>query len=263
MGKGRWTARLWALMALLTVLIAPLAAAAAPSIPSPSTQFYVYDGADVLSADTQRHIVSVASQVAEQTGAQVVVATVPTLNGAALEDYSLAMLRGWGIGDARKNNGVLILLSTGDRVSRIEVGYGLEGALPDGKTGRIQDDYMLPAFRQNDFDTGLRQGFDAVVEQVCQEYEIAVPEGVAHLPVAQDGGGRANPFKPLLIVLAIVGFFLLDGLVFHGALSRVLFYGLLLRGGRGGRGSYGGGGGFGGFSGGGGSGGGGGSSRGF
>ena len=64
---------------------------------------------------------------------------------------------------------------------------------------------------------------------------------MAHLPVAQDGGGRVNPFKPLLIVLAIVGFFLLDGLVFHGALSRVLFYGLLLRGGRGGRGGYGGG----------------------
>ena len=91
----------------------------------------------------------------------MVVATVPTLNGAALEDYSLAMLRGWGIGDARKNNGVLILLSTGDRVEPHRGGLWPEGALPDGKTGRIQDDYMLPAFRQNDFDTGLRQGFDA------------------------------------------------------------------------------------------------------
>lgn len=65
------------------------------------------------------------------------------------------MLRGWGIGSRDKNNGVLIVVATQDRQSRIEVGYGLEGALPDGLTGRLQDDTMLPYFKQGQYDKGI------------------------------------------------------------------------------------------------------------
>ena len=90
-------------------------------------------------------ILAYSSALAKRTKTQVVVLTVPTLDGESIEDYGLSVLREWGIGDKKENNGVLLLVATKDRKSRIEVGYGLEGVLPDGLTGRIQDQYMLPA----------------------------------------------------------------------------------------------------------------------
>ena len=122
--------------------------------PKPTENIYVQDYAGVLSGETKSRIQSISSRLAEKTKAQVVVVTVKSIEGAALEEYSLTLLRQWAIGDAQLNNGVLLLVATGDRQSRIEVGYGLEGRLPDAKTGRIQDEYMLPYFRTGDYDKG-------------------------------------------------------------------------------------------------------------
>ena len=77
----------------------------------------------------------------KQTGAQIVVVTVQNLEGQSLEEYATELFRNYGIGDKEKNNGVLLLCAYEERQFRIEVGYGLEGTLTDGKTGRIQDEY--------------------------------------------------------------------------------------------------------------------------
>ena len=110
--------------------------------------------------------------MAEKTGAQIAVATVNSLDGQPIRDVSLDMLRSWGLGDKDKDNGVLILLAVEDRQSAIEVGYGLEGALPDGKTGRIQDERMLPHFREGEYETGLAYGYQEIYNIVCEEYGI-------------------------------------------------------------------------------------------
>ena len=151
----------------------------AADLPEPTKDFYVNDFANVLDSEVETHILNVSSQVGTQTGAQIVVVTVDSLDGMAVEDYSLQLGRAWGIGNQEKNSGVLMLVAVNDRKSRIEVGYGLEGALPDGKTGRIQDDYMLPYFKDGDYSSGVKNGFDAVITEVCEEYNIEVPDGVS------------------------------------------------------------------------------------
>ena len=120
----------------------PLAQAASQIPAKPTNNIYVQDYSHVLSANTKATITAYSQAIAAKTKAQIVVVTIPTLNGDALEDYATTLYRSWGIGDKEKNNGVLLLVVTKDRKSRIEVGYGLEGALPDGLTGRIQDQYM-------------------------------------------------------------------------------------------------------------------------
>ena len=249
MRKVRLTAI--ALLVLITVTltaIIPLSlSAAGASHPSPTQAFYANDFAGVLESDTKQYIARAASSLESRTSAQRVVVTVNDLGGEALEDYSLSLFRAWGIGSADKNNGVLILLDIGGRQSRIEVGYGLEGALPDGKTGRIQDTYMLPYFRQNDFDQGVRQGFNALLGEIYAEYGLEVPAD-AEAPVEAEAG-QVHPLLIILGSIAIAVLFILDfkftGGIFTFMLLRVLFRSGKSGGGgsaRGGGGSAGGGG---------------------
>lgn len=234
------------------------AVAADPQVPPPSSQFYVLDQAGVLEQSVEQTIVRTSAHLAGKTKAQIVVVTVRSLKDYAPEEYALTILRQWGIGDKELDNGVLILVSPGDRVSRIEVGYGLGGALPDGKTGRIQDEYMIPYFQQDDFNLGILNGYLAVVKEVAAEYQVAL-EIKEPQAIPSAGGTDLGPGLPwwanVLIVAGIIVLLILDNRFFGGFFTGLII-GSLLRGGgrRGGRG----GGGFGGF---GGSGGGGGSTR--
>ncbi|HBC93101.1 MAG TPA: methanol dehydrogenase, partial [Pelotomaculum sp.] len=127
----------------MLAVVSPIAAAI-PAVPQPSNQFYVLDQANVLDNSTEQTIVQTSAALAQKTKAQIVVVTINSLNETTPEEYALAILREWGIGDQSLNNGLLILVSPVEGVARIEVGYGLEGVLPDAKTGQIQDTYMLP-----------------------------------------------------------------------------------------------------------------------
>ena len=129
------------------------------AVVSPKTNFYVNDYADVLSEETENYILNSNIDLQSKTKAQIVVVTVKTLDGKTIEEYATELFREFGIGDKEKNNGVLLLCSTGDRMFRIEVGYGLEGALPDGKTGRIQDQYIIPYLKNDNYDEGIKNGF--------------------------------------------------------------------------------------------------------
>lgn len=146
------------------------------AVVSPKTNFYVNDYADVLSEETENYILNSNIDLQSKTKAQIVVVTVKTLDGKTIEEYATELFREFGIGDKEKNNGVLLLCSTGDRMFRIEVGYGLEGALPDGKTGRIQDQYIIPYLKNDNYDEGIKNGFSAILEEVCKEYNIEISE---------------------------------------------------------------------------------------
>lgn len=252
---------------LIALVLAP--GSLALTVPKATADFYVDDFAGVLSTDTKQLIMNSSVDLQSKTSAQIVVVTVQSLEGNVLEEYTLNILRSWGIGDKTKNNGVLIFLSLSERKSRIEVGYGLEGALPDGKVGRIQDDYMLSYYKTGDYDTGIKNGYLAVLGEVLKEYNVtlssntpnAIPKTTSANPV-----NNINPIFKVIFVVFIILLFLFDWIFLHGAITRALFWAFIFFGGRGGRGGGFGGGGFGGgggFSGGGGSGGGGGASRGF
>ena len=165
-----------------------------PPKPSASSGIYVQDYAGVISAPVQNYLQQLGRQLDQKTTAQLVVVTVKSLNGAPLEDYSLKLLRDWGIGNKEKNNGVLMLISTGDRKSRIEVGYGLEGALKDSLTGQIQDQYMIPYFRKGTYEPGIAYGYEALALRIAKEYnvQLAVSGYANHSPDTVKAGAEGQ-----------------------------------------------------------------------
>lgn len=139
-----------------------------------TTEFYVNDSANLLFNDTEKYIINMNKALEDKTGAQIVVVTVKNLEGKSIEDYATELFRDYGIGNKEKNNGVLLLCAYEERQFRIEVGYGLEGILTDGKTGRIQDNYIIPYLSQNNFNDGIKNGFNAVLQEAESEYGIMI-----------------------------------------------------------------------------------------
>ncbi|HBK53067.1 MAG TPA: methanol dehydrogenase, partial [Syntrophomonas wolfei] len=153
------------LAAAMTLLLSTASAIAAMDLPQPDRNFYCLDQADMLSEESENAIINTSKNLQQKTSAQIVVVTVPTIGeDAVLEDYSLELFRQWGIGDKEKNNGVLLLIAQKERKSRIEVGYGLEGVLPDGKTGRIQDENLMPYFKNGQYDAGIINTYNALLK---------------------------------------------------------------------------------------------------
>lgn len=246
----KWLA--WLVLGIYLTIAA--VAWAQPQVPpAPAGSLYVQDYAGVLSNESKSRINSLGSQLAAKTKAQVVVVTVKSLEGAALEDYALAILREWGIGDKTLNNGVLMLVAVGDRQSRIEVGYGLEGALPDAKTGRIQDDYMIPWFQQGDYNKGIVNGYMALAGEVAKEYQLelktdAKPVQKSKAHQEQSWFDTLPWWGQILLAAGVLSLFVIDWLFFGGTITYLLLSLLRGRGGGGGGGWGGGSGGGGGSS---------------
>lgn len=236
--------RLAGILAAFTIVFSFVHAA----IPSPTSDFYVNDFANVLSSNTKQGIMNHSTALENKTGAQIVVTTVNSLDGKALDDYSIEMARSYKIGDREKNNGILILLAPNERKVKIEVGYGLEGAINDAKAGRILDNAGVPYFKDNNWNEGINQVYRSVLTEVYTEYGLEVPNdvGAEYVDSQEDDG----------LIESIIGFVLLIiFLYFIFGRHRNIFFPLFCgSGGRYGGGGYGGGGygGFGGFSGGGG-----------
>ena len=148
------------------------------NIPQPTDNFFVNDFANVIEAEDEQVIFDIARELYESSGnsTQVVVVTIDSLDGNSIEEYANELFNTWGIGSKEKNDGVLVLLAVNDRRSRIEVGYGLEGLLPDGKTGTIQDDYMIPFYSENNFSEGIRSGTQAIIDVI--KGDLVIEENV-------------------------------------------------------------------------------------
>lgn len=131
----------------------------------------VVDEAGILSEPTEGQIALLIKAHEDSTSNQLAVLTISSLEGEVLEDYSLRVARTWGLGQADKNNGVLLLVAVAERKIRIEVGYGLEGDLPDITAKRIIDGDMTPYFRQGDFDNGILLGVRGTLEAIEGTYE--------------------------------------------------------------------------------------------
>lgn len=159
-----------AVICCLAAFLLPVSAA----VVSPDDTFYVYDGGQVLSEETEQYIRKTGQELERKTGAQIVVVTIPSLEGQALEAYATELFRQWGIGDKEKNNGLLLLCAVEDRQFRVEVGYGLEGDLPDGKTGRMQDNYIIPLLREDKFDEGIKNGYNAFLQEIAAVYGVSI-----------------------------------------------------------------------------------------
>ena len=171
--------KIWLTSLLLLFCVSLLCYPVSAAVVAPTDAFYVYDGAQVLSEETEQYILKHSRELDVKTGAQIVVVTIPSLEGAALEEYATDLFRQWGIGAAEKNNGLLLLCAVEDRQFRVEVGYGLEGDLPDGKTGRMQDAYIIPLLSEDKFDEGIKNGYTAFLQEVSAVYDVTITGDVA------------------------------------------------------------------------------------
>lgn len=270
--QGIKTAAKRILSLLLSVLILCVLAGCEgdEGYPTATERFFVNDFADVIDAVDEDTIYSKGVALNEATTAQVVVVTVDNLQNEPIEEYALNLGREWGVGTAEDDNGIVILLSVEDREVYIAVGYGLEGALPDSKTGRILDTYGMSYFSADNFSLGLSSVYGAIVNEVYIEYGLASEEG--YTPISQipeyelpNSGEALRVGISWLILIVIIALYIAvfgrrGGIFFFGGPGG---FGGFHGGGFHGGGSFRGGGGFGGFRGGGGGFGGGGAGRGF
>lgn len=229
-------------MLVLAVLLCVNCQAAALS---PTNDFFVNDFANVLSEQTEAEIMQKAANLYYACKAQAVVVTVDNLGGDNIDDFAYDLANDWGIGDAESDNGILVLLAVEEREIKIEVGSGLEGAIPDSKAGRIIDTYGLEYLRNNDFDNGIASIYNSIVNEIYIEYGLSADEN--YIPVDESDG---SPVVTIIVFVIMAAIYI--SLAKKGIWVYPLFFGG--RGGRGGHGGFGGGssGGFGGFSGGGG-----------
>lgn len=248
-----------ALCAVLLCLFVTLTAGAATVDLTPTDAFFVNDFAGVLTDEDTLAMYNMGVQLYEKTGAQVVAVTVETTNGVDISQYGVQLGREWGIGDEEDDTGVLLILATEDRDVGISVGYGLEGAITDAKSGILLDNYAVPYFSEDDFSTGMRETYNALINEVYIEFGLEPEEDYVPADELDDDGGSV-----LIAVLFFIVCLTVLQFVSRGRFPLLFFFGGGNHHHRGGGGFHGGfGGGSSGFRGGGGSFGGGGASRGF
>lgn len=211
-------------------------------LPQPSRYFYVYDEANIIDNYLEDYIIKTNEQLYSKTGAQIVVATLNSLNGNSEQEIAVQLLRKWGIGSKDKNNGVLMLIAPNEQALWIEVGYGLEGALPDGKVGEIRDKQIFPYFKENDYNTGILKGFDALLTEVAKEYKIDRPDSLGFQENYDEYDSTEVKVNPLLVAIGIIVFLIIDFKFFGGFLTMMILRSSGRGGFRGGRGGRGGGG---------------------
>ena len=205
-------------------------------IPAPVGDIYVQDFANLLNEQERTELRSIGRSIENQTTAQIAVLTIDSIGDRPIEEYANEAFRQYGIGSKAENNGVLLVLSMNDRQVRIEVGYGLEGRLPDGKVGRILDDITVPYLQNQEPNSAIIETYKILANEVLAEYGIEQGQQSIQQPEQQptEGEGLGIPAWLLIIIVVVVLF--LDFKFFGGALTQILLAILSRGGGRGGGG---------------------------
>jgi uncharacterized protein len=208
-------------LAVLAVLLVLAPLAAAKDVPFLAGR--VNDTANLIPSDQRQRLETKLAQFEQQTGNQVAVLTVDDLGGEDIEGYSHQVASTWKLGQKGKDNGVLLLVSKGDRKMRLEVGYGLEPVLTDLQTSIIQNEVIIPHFKQGDFGGGIEAGVDAILSTI---------QGKPFQPAPQErpteGGGRGGPGPFIFMALFALGPFILNAIrsgswIVYFVLAPILF----------------------------------------
>jgi uncharacterized protein len=176
----------------------------------------VNDNADLLSADTEARLSARLRGFEEASGSQVVVLTIPSLEGESLEEFSLRVAETWALGREGVDDGVLLLIARDDRKMRIEVGYGLEGRLTDAQSGRILRNVLRPRFRAGEFDAGIEEAIEVILGTI---------EGADVIPPDEPGPSGPLPFRlgMLAFFLAVMSVFATSAIFSEGCSSWILY----------------------------------------
>jgi uncharacterized protein len=209
-----------ALLALLALLLAGCGGGSAGGSPSyPRLSGRVVDTADLLNPAQEAELTRKLEALQRASTRQLVVVTLPDLQGRTIEDYGVGLGRFWRIGQSAANNGTLLIVAVAEKKIRIEIGYGLEGIMTDALSGRIIRERITPRFHADDYAGGIIAGADAIIAQLQAPREAAEQQ-VAEATRTQSGEGRRNGG----------GGGSLFGLVIWGAVLLFVLLGLLGRG---------------------------------
>ncbi|MEM1057142.1 MAG: TPM domain-containing protein [Bacteroidota bacterium] len=185
------------LLALLAVALSGPVIAQRFDLPPAPTDLPIQDTAGLLSTSERQAIGRKLVAFDDSTTTQVAVAIVPTVGGADMNEYATELGRDWGVGDAERDNGVVLLVALNDREMYIATGFGAEGALPDVLAGRIIREVIAPRFRQGQFYAGLDEGTDAILSALRGEYTRDTR------PTASSGDGTAEALGLVLVILIV------------------------------------------------------------
>ncbi|MCC6346434.1 MAG: TPM domain-containing protein [Nitrospirales bacterium] len=230
-GRGKRTARkgLLVLFSSLCLFLLPLflspASAATPSLPAVPPN-YVVDLAGVLDDSTESRMNAYLREMEQKTTVQMVVLTLQSLDGEDIEGFSISTVEKWKLGQKGKDNGVLLTVAVQDKAYRFEVGYGLEGVLPDSLAGSIGREYLVPYFRRGDFNAGIVNATLAVVRTIASHEGVEITEMP---PARRAPSERAAKRAPGVGIpgMIIIGIGLLVGLflfIRHPGLCLLLFF---------------------------------------
>jgi len=180
----------------------------ADGVEFPVLQGFVNDNAGILSKTAKTQLESLCSTVNAKTTAEMVIVTVKTTRPLSVEQYAVELFQEWGIGRKSEDNGVLLLVASGDRSVRIEVGYGLEETITDLQSKIIIENLMIPHFKKNDFNTGIAAGSMMLAKLIADRYgvdiDIKKEEGV---PVQEEGADWWSILIGLCILMVFIYFF--------------------------------------------------------
>jgi len=190
-------------LALLIILV-PAMALAAPKFPPLTGR--VVDNAELLSPAAEAKLTDELAALERRTGHQLVVATLPDLQGYEIEDYGYQLLRTWAIGRKGEDDGAILIVAPNQRKVRIEVGYGLEPVLTDALSSLIIQRAILPAFKAGKFEAGVVAGTEQIIRQIglpADEAQAAVAQAEAQRAAASDGASDDGFWVPIVVILVI------------------------------------------------------------
>lgn len=182
-----------------------------------TSNYYINDYASVLSDETQKYIYDRSITLDQASKIQVVVTTVKSLEGMSIEEYANSLYNKLQIGEDSK--GALILLCPDERLIRIEIGDGLGGILPDGKVGRILDDYAIPSLKNDNWNEGIKNAYDAVYQTIVEEYNLNIDYTIPTRPFDSDDSGDSYEGELTYCLYAFL-FGLFFGLIVNGIIYR-------------------------------------------
>lgn len=173
------------------------------SYPNPTDKFFVNDYADVLSDATEQKVFEQGNALYEKTDAQVAVLIVESLNGEDIERYSMEIAEKWKLGDQEKDNGILLLIAVKEREIRIEVGYGLEGAIPDIKADYLMEEHAYPPLENDDYDTAVTNLYNALTNEIYIEYGLEPDSNYTPVGELDNNGALIIYIIALIVVVAL------------------------------------------------------------
>jgi uncharacterized protein len=185
---------------LALCLLALCGAASASALDFPPLTGRVVDQAGILNADIKNDLAEKSKYLEEKSGIQLVVATVPSLQGSDIETYANELFRTWKLGQAQKNNGVLLLVAPNEHKVRIEVGYGLEGTLTDALASVIISTAIIPRFKSGDFSGGVERGVGGILDVLGGDTSDWQPQP----RIREDNQSIFWAFFPLMFCIGLV-----------------------------------------------------------